>query len=132
MPWEISSLVQNATEPPNGCRPDLDRVIYKAKGIGTLLGLDMEAALPYQRKEDGFYDAEEIFRHIVAASAGTDMELTGILKVGQLDGISPYEQITELRGILWPAPSYESAQNGGIKRRFMLQELAPLGRLENR
>ncbi len=58
--------------------------------------------------------------------------MTGILEVEKLDGISPYEQIAELRGILWPAPSYESAQNGGIKRRFMLQELAPFGRLESR
>ena len=116
------NICQKAAEPPPGCRPDLDMVIDKAKGIGTLLGLDMEVALPYQRKEDGFYDAEEIFRDIVAASAGTDTDLTGILEVEKLDGISPYEQIAELRGILWPAPSYESAQNGGIKRRFMLQE----------
>ena len=97
-------------------------VIDKTKGIGTLLGLDMEAALPYQRKEDGLYDTEEILRDIVAASAGTDTDLTGILEVEKLDGISPYERIAELGGILWPAPSYESAQNGGIKRHFMVQE----------
>ena len=36
--------------------------------------------------------------------------------------MSPYEQLEELRGIQWPAPTYEIAQNGGTKRRFMLQE----------
>jgi nitrate reductase NapA len=41
------NICQKAAEPPPGCRPDLDMVIDKAKGIGKLLGLDMEAALPY-------------------------------------------------------------------------------------
>ena len=100
----------------------MDMVIDKAKGIGKLLGIDVAKALPYERKEDGFYDAEEILRDIIRASEGTDTDLTGILEVEKLDKISPYEQLAELRGIQWPAPSYESAQNGGTKRRFMLQE----------
>ncbi|MCH8861057.1 MAG: molybdopterin-dependent oxidoreductase [Proteobacteria bacterium] len=116
------NICQKAAEPPAGCRPDLDMVIDKAKEIGELLGLDMKKALPYERKEDGFYDAEEIFRDIIKASVDTDTDLTGILEVEKLDGISPYEQIANLRGIQWPAPTYEIAQNGGTKRRFMLQE----------
>ena len=36
--------------------------------------------------------------------------------------MSPYLQLEELRGIQWPAPTYEIAQQGGTKRRFMLQE----------
>ncbi len=47
------NICQKAPEPPPGCRPDLDMVIDKAKGIGTLLGLDMEAALPYSGPECG-------------------------------------------------------------------------------
>ena len=97
-------------------------VIDKAKGIGKLLGLDMEKSLPYKRKKDGFYDAQEIFRDIIKASEGTDTDLTGILEVEKLDKVTPYDQIAELRGIQWPAPSYESALNGGTKRRFMMQE----------
>jgi hypothetical protein len=116
------NLCQKAAEPPPGCRPDMDMVIDKAKGIGELLGLDMEKSLPYQRKDDGYYDAEEVFRDVVKASAGTDTDLTGILEVEKLDESSPYEQLEELRGIQWPAPTYEIAQNGGTKRRYMLQE----------
>ena len=116
------NICQKAAEPPPGCRPDMDMVIDKAKGIGKLLGLDMDKILPYQRKEDGFYDPQEIFRDILKASVGTDTDLTGILEVEKLDEITPYEQLAELRGIQWPAPSYEIAQNGGTKRRFMLQE----------
>ena len=116
------NICQKAAEPPEGCHPDLDMVIDKAKEIGTLLGLDMAKVLPYQRKKDGFYDAEEIFRDVIRASEGTDTDLSGILEVEKLDHISPYEQLANLRGIQWPAPTYESAQNGGTKRRYMLQE----------
>jgi len=122
------NICQKAAEPPPGCRPDMDMVIDKAKEIGALLGLDMDKVLPYQRKDDGFYDAEEIFRDIIRASEGTDTDLSGILEVEKLDGTSPYEQLAELRGIQWPAPTYEIALNGGTKRRFMLQE----GGWENR
>ncbi|MDP6515984.1 MAG: molybdopterin-dependent oxidoreductase [Alphaproteobacteria bacterium] len=122
------NICEKAAEPPPGCRPDMDMVIDKAKEIGILLGLDMAKALPYERKDDGFYDPEEVFRDIIRASAGTDTDLSGILEVEKLDGTSPYTQLTDLRGIQWPAPTYQSAQNGGTKRRFMLQE----GSWENR
>jgi nitrate reductase NapA len=116
------NLCQKAAEPPQGCLPDMDMVIDKAKEIGTILGLDMEKVLPYKKLADGTYDSEEVFRDVIRASAGTDTDLTGILEVEKLDGTSPYAQLEELRGIQWPAPSYETAQNGGTKRRYMLQE----------
>ena len=116
------NLCQKAAEPPEGCLPDLDLVIDKAKEIGTILGLDMEKILPYEKDDKGFYKVEDIFRDICKASEGTDTDLTGILEVEKLDEASPYEQLEELRGIQWPAPTYESAKNGGTKRRFMLQE----------
>ncbi|MGD8998792.1 MAG: molybdopterin-dependent oxidoreductase, partial [Granulosicoccaceae bacterium] len=120
--------VEKAAEPPPGCRPDMDMVIDKGREVAHLLGLDADKIFPWQRREDGFYDAEEVFRDVIAASAGTDTDLTGILEVEKLDGKSPYQQLRDLRGIQWPAPTYEIAKNGGTKRRFMLQE----GQWENK
>jgi ferredoxin-nitrate reductase len=108
--------------PPKGCRPDMDMVIDKGKEVAHLLGMDGDKIFPYKRGKDGTYDAEEVLRDVIRASAGTDTDLTGILEVEKLDKISPYEQLKKLRGIQWPAPTYEIAQNGGTKRRFMLQE----------
>jgi len=116
------NICEQAAMPPKGCRPDLDMVIDKAKGIGKLLGLDMDKALPYKKGKNGFYDTEEVFRDVCRASEGTDTDLTGILEREKLDGISPYEQLKELRGIQWPAPTYAIAKAGGTKRRYMLQE----------
>ena len=116
------NICEQAAMPPKGCLPDLDMVIDKAKGIGILLGLDMDKALPYKKGKNGFYDTEEIFRDVCRASAGTDTDLTGILEREKVDGISPYEQLKALRGIQWPAPTYAIAKEGGTKRRFMLQE----------
>jgi nitrate reductase NapA len=116
------NLCQKAAEPPKGCRPDLDMVIDKAKEIGELLGLDMKKVLPYEKDEKGFYKVEDIFRDICRASEGTDADLTGILEVEKLDKKSPYEQLEELRGIQWPAPTYDIAKKGGAKRRYMMQE----------
>ncbi|MEE8364945.1 MAG: molybdopterin-dependent oxidoreductase [Gammaproteobacteria bacterium] len=116
------NICEQAAMPPEGCLPDLDMVIDKAKGIGKLLGMDMDKVLPYQKGENGFYDAEEIFRDICRASVDTDGDLTGILEVEKVDGISPYEQLKKLRGIQWPAPTYTIAKTGGTKRRYMLQE----------
>jgi anaerobic selenocysteine-containing dehydrogenase len=114
--------VEKAADAPPGCRPDMDMVIDKGKEIAHLLGMDADRIFPWKRKKDGFYDAEEVFRAIVKASEGTDTDLTGLLEVEKLDGKSPYQQLRDLRGIQWPAPTYEIAKNGGTKRRFMLQE----------
>ena len=56
--------------PIEGCRPDLDMVIDKGKLIAAKLGLDAEKIFPYQRKENGFYDPEEVFRDFLRASQG--------------------------------------------------------------
>lgn len=113
---------EKAAEPPPGCRPDMDMVIDKGKEIAHLLGLDAEKIFPWKRGEDGTYNAEEIFRAVVVASEGTDTDLTGMLEVEKLDKKSLYEQLRDLRGIQWPAPTYENAKNGGTKRRYMMQE----------
>jgi len=114
--------VEKAADAPGKCRPDMDMVIDKGKEIAHLLGLDADKIFPWQRKEDGFYDAQEIFRAVCAASEGTDTDLTGLLEVEKIDGKTPYQQLRDLRGIQWPAPTYETAKAGGTKRRFMLQE----------
>ncbi|HFD32469.1 MAG TPA: hypothetical protein ENJ28_07195 [Gammaproteobacteria bacterium] len=114
--------VEKAAEPPKGCLPDLDMVIDKGRAIANLLGMDGDKIFPWKRMKDGFYDTEEIFRDVVKASAGTDTDLTGMLEVEKIDGKGLYQQLRDLRGIQWPAPTYEIAKNGGSKRRFMAQE----------
>ncbi|HIP69675.1 MAG TPA: hypothetical protein EYH06_13985 [Chromatiales bacterium] len=116
------NINQKAAEPPPGCRPDMDMVIDKGKEIAHLLGLDADAIFPYKRRKDGTYDPQEVFRDIIKATAGTDVDLTGILEVEKSDGTAPYEQIAKLRGIQWPAPTAEIAKEGGTKRRYMNQE----------
>jgi nitrate reductase NapA len=68
------------------------------------------------------YDPEDVFRDIVAAGKGSDADLSGILEVEQRDGIAPYDQLRRLRGIQWPAPTYEIAKAGGTPRRYLGQE----------
>ena len=120
--------VEKAAEPPPGCYPDMDMVIDKGRNIANLLGLDGDKIFPWKRKADGFYDSQEIFRDVLAASEGTDTDLTGLLEVEKLDKKTPYQQLRDLRGIQWPAPTYEIAKSGGTKRRYMLQE----GKWKNR
>ena len=110
--------------PVKGCRPDLDMVIDKGKLVAKKLGLDADKIFPYKRKANGFYDPEEVFRNFIVASKGSDSDLTGILEVEKETGKSPYEQIKELRGIQWPAPTAAIARAGGTKRRYMGQEEA--------
>ena len=116
------NICQKAAEPPPGCRPDMDMVIDKGREIAHLLGLDADQIFPYQRRADGTYDSEEVLRDIMRTSIGTDTDLTGILEVEKLDKLTPYQQLANLRGIQWPAPTYEIAKAGGIKRRYMEQE----------
>ena len=116
------NIVDKAADPPAGCRSDLDMVVDKGKEIANLLGMDGDKIFPWKKRPDGSVDTEEVFRDVARASEGTDVDLTGILEVEKLDKLSPYEQLRKLRGIQWPAPTYESAQNGGTKRRYMLQE----------
>ncbi|MNX13062.1 Nitrate reductase [compost metagenome] len=110
------------TPPHPNCLPDMDIVIDKGKEICHLIGLPAEKIFPYRRRADGTYDPEEIFREICMASKGSDADLSGILEVEKETGKSPYEQLRELRGILWPAPTAEIAKKGGYARRYMGQE----------
>ncbi len=114
--------VEKAAEAPPGCIPDMDMVIDKGRMVANLMGLDGNKIFPWKKGKDGFYNAEEVFRDVVIASEGTDTDLTGMLEVEKLDGKGLYDQLRDLRGIQWPAPTYESAKNGGTKRRYMLQE----------
>ena len=115
-------VTEGTGNPVKGCRPDLDMVIDKGKLIAEKLGLDAHKIFPYERKEHGFYDPEEVFRDFIRASKGTDADLSGILEVEKETGKSPYQQIKELRGIQWPAPTAAIAKAGGTKRRYMAQE----------
>jgi anaerobic selenocysteine-containing dehydrogenase len=115
-------VCDGTANPVKGCRPDMDMVIDKGKLIGKELGLDVDKIFPYKRKENGFYDPEEVFRDFCRASKGTDSDLSGILEVEKETGKSPYQQIRELRGIQWPAPTAAIAKAGGTKRRYMGQE----------
>ncbi len=116
------NICQQGAMPPEGCLPDLDMVVHKGKRIAELLGLDAEKIFHWSTDKNGFIDAEEVFRDICKASEGTDADLTGILEVEKIDGVSPYQQLIKLRGIQWPAPTYTIAKAGGAKRRYMAQE----------
>lgn len=116
------NICQAGGTPPPGCRPDMDMVIDKGKEIAHLLGLDADKIFPWKRNKDGVYEAEEVFRAVVEASAGSDTDLTGMLEVEKVDGIGLYDQLIKLRGIQWPAPTYAIAKAGGAKRRYMMQE----------
>ncbi len=107
--------------------PDMDLAIDKCKSIAEKLGLDVDKIIPYKKKLKNkygqrFYDPEEIFEDIVKASKGSDADLSGMLEVRERDGIGLYEQLRRLRGIQWPAPTYEIARRGGTPRRYMHQE----------
>ena len=115
-------VCDGTANPIKGCRPDMDMVIDKGKLIAEKLGLDGEKIFPYHRKENGFYDPEEIFRDFIKASKGTDADMTGLLEVEKETGKTPYDQLRELRGIQWPAPTAAIAKAGGTKRRYMSQE----------
>ncbi|MBZ0268297.1 molybdopterin-dependent oxidoreductase [bacterium] len=115
-------VVDGTANPVKGCRPDMDMVIDKGKMIADRLGLDGDKIFPYKRMANGFYDPEDVFRDFIIASKGTDSDLSGILEVEKETGKSPYDQIRELRGIQWPAPTAAIAKAGGTKRRYMSQE----------
>jgi len=115
-------VCDGTANPIPNTRPDIDMVIDKGKLIAEKLGLDAEAIFPYKRKANGYYDPEDVFRDFVKASKGSDADMTGMLEVEERDGIGLYEQIRKLRGIQWPAPTYEVAKAGGTTRRYMEQE----------
>ncbi|PIR15868.1 MAG: hypothetical protein COV48_11985, partial [Elusimicrobia bacterium CG11_big_fil_rev_8_21_14_0_20_64_6] len=111
-------------QPLTEALPDMDLAIDKSKSLARKLGLDADRIFPYKktlknRYGQKFYDPEDIFRDIVIASKGSDADLTGMLEVEKRDGVGLYEQLRRLRGIQWPAPTYEIAKKGGAARRYM-------------
>ncbi|MDP6443698.1 MAG: molybdopterin-dependent oxidoreductase [Pirellulaceae bacterium] len=120
-------VCDGANNPPPNCRPDMDMAIDKCKALCHRLGLDADKVLPYKKKIKAgnglmIYDEEEVFEDIIRASAGSDADLTGMLKVKERDGVGLYDQIRELRGVQWPAPTYDIARKGGTPRRYLGQE----------
>ncbi len=120
-------VCDGTVNPPTNCRPDMDMAIDKSKVLAEKLGLDAKAMFPYEKKikmGNGLmaYDPQDIFRDIIAASKGSDADFSGMLEVEERDGVSPYDQLRALRGIQWPAPSYEIAKAGGTPRRYLGQE----------
>ncbi len=107
-------------------RPDMDMAIDKCISIGEKLGLDVEKIIPYKRRTEGpyagSYDPEEVLGDIIVASKGSDADLTGMIAVKERDGTGYYDQLRRLRGIQWPAGTYEVAKKGGTPRRYMNQE----------
>ena len=113
--------------PPPNCLPDMDMAIDKGKKLAKMLGLEADKIFPYEKKiklGNGLmaYDPEDVLRDIVAASKGSDADLTGMLEVEKIDGVSLYDQMRRLRGMQWPAPSAEIARKGGTPRRYLGQE----------
>ncbi|RMF70948.1 MAG: hypothetical protein D6744_18700 [Planctomycetota bacterium] len=120
-------ICDGTMNPPPNCRPDMDMAIDKGKSLAKLLGLDPDKVFPYEKKikmGNGLmaYDPEDVFRTIVEASAGSDADLSGMLEVEKRDGIGLYDQMRRLRGMQWPAPTYEIASKGGTPRRYLGQE----------
>ncbi len=120
-------VCDGTVNPPENCRPDMDMAIDKGIAMAERLGLDGHKIFPYVKKikmGNGLmaYDPQDIFRDIIAASKGSDADLSGMLEVEKQDGIAPYDQLRALRGIQWPAPSYDIAKAGGTPRRYLGQE----------
>jgi anaerobic selenocysteine-containing dehydrogenase len=118
-------VCDGTANPVKGTRPDIDMVIDKIKLLAPKLGLEASKIAPWERKENGFYDPEEVLRDILKSSKGTDADMSGMLAVEEQTGKSPFQQMRELRGIQWPAPTAEIAMKGGTKRRYMDQEEWP-------
>lgn len=121
------NICSKLVNPPPGYWPDMDLYIELGKRLCKRLGLDPDKVYNpavYKKRPDGFYDSEEVFREICRGTAlpGSDINISGILEVEKRDGKSPYQQLAEMGGIQWPAPTYEIAKKGGLKWRFNFQE----------
>lgn len=120
-------VCDGTVNPPENCRPDMDMAIDKGRTLAKKLGLDADKIFPYEKKikmGNGLmaYDPQDVFRDILTASKGSDADFSGMLDVEARDGVSPYDQLRALRGIQWPAPTYEIAKLGGTPRRYLGQE----------
>ena len=120
-------VCDGSVNPPANCRPDMDMAIDKGKTLAKKLGMDPERVYPYKKTikmGNGLmaYDPQDVFRTIIAASKGSDADLTGMLEVEEKDGVGLYDQLRRLRGVQWPAPTADIARKGGTPRRYLGQE----------
>jgi len=105
----------------------MDMAIDKGKTLAAKLGLDGDKIFPFEKTikmGNGLmaYDPEDVFREILSASKGSDADVSGMLAVEEKDEVSPYDQLRRLRGVQWPAPTYDIAKKGGVPRRYLGQE----------
>jgi anaerobic selenocysteine-containing dehydrogenase len=119
-------VTDKAVEPPANTKPDLDIIIEEGKLVAERLGLDVKKVFPYEKATKGIhkgnYDPEDVFRVILAASKGTGTDISGLLESEKRDKVSVYESLRETKGLFYPAPTYETAKAGGIKRKYGGQE----------
>ncbi len=119
-------VTDKAIEPPANTKPDLDIIITEGREVAERLGLDVDRVFPYKIATEGIhkgnYDPEDVFRKILEASKGTDTDISGLRELELKDGVSPYESLRETKGLFYPAPNYEIAKEGGIKRKYGNQE----------
>ncbi len=120
-------VTDKAVEPPANTKPDLDIVIEEGREVAGRLGLDPDKVFPYKRATEGphkgRYDPEDVFRVILAASKGTGTDIHGLLEIEKKDGVSPYQSLRDTKGLFYPAPTYEIALAGGLKRKYGNQEV---------
>lgn len=121
-------ITDKAVAGPANTKPDLDIIIEEGREVAKKLGLDADKVFPYKKAtkgpHKGFYDPEDVFRVILAASKGTQTDCSGLLELEKKDGVSVYESLRQTKGLFYPAPTYESAKAGGIKRKYGNQEAA--------
>ncbi len=119
-------VTDKAVKCPPNTKPDLDIIISEGREVAHALGLDPDKVFPYKKATEGihkgFYDPEDVFRVILAASKGTTTDISGLLELEKRDKISPYALLREAKGLFYPAPSYAVAKAGGIKRKYGNQE----------
>ncbi len=120
-------VTDKAVDPPPNTKPDLDIIIDEGREVAHRFGLDPDKVFPYEKATEGphkgNYDPEDVFRVILATSKGTKTDISGLLEIEKRDGISPYESLRETKGLFYPAPSYDIAIAGGLKRKYGNQEV---------
>ena len=120
-------ITDKAVEPPPNTKPDLDIIIEEGREVAHRLGLDADQIYPYKKatkgRHKGRYDPEDVFRVILEASKGTQTDISGLRELENRDEMGPYQSLRDTKGLFYPAPTYEIAKAGGIKRKYGNQEV---------